>query len=444
MARTEVAAGTPSNAVESEDQRLAAARQVLTLLRRALPSDGRLELTLASDSGPGRAAPARVLVSGPDAVARMLWPPSPDAFGEAYLRGDIDIEGDVSAAVDAGRSMDLRRLARAVPHLARLALELRRGMGSSPTLRRRARLSGRRHSRARDMAAVRFHYDIGNEFYALWLDRRLVYSCAYFETPDTTLDDAQEAKLDLICRKLRLAPGMRLLDIGCGWSSLVTFAAERYGVDATGITLSPPQAAWATEEIRRRGLDDRARTIVRDYRDLASLGLFDAVASIGMFEHVGRERLADYFGAALNALRPGGLFLNHGIATTATGGRLQPRWLRFGDGGFVGRYVFPDGELVTVEDAIGFARRAGFELIDVQSLRPHYALTLKAWVERLEAAAARARELVDEEVYRTWRVYMAAARRGFEDGSLDVAQLLLARPSGHGPADLPLRPWWHG
>ena len=271
---------------------------------------------------------------------------------------------------------------------------------------------------------------------------RLAYSCAYFETPETTLDEAQEAKLDLICRKLRLEPGMRLLDIGCGWGSLVIFAAERYGVDATGITLSVPQATLATEEIRRRGLENQARTVVQDYRELPQAGAFDAVASVGMFEHVGRERMGAYFDAALAAVRPGGLFLNHGIATTETGGQLRPRWLRFGDGGFVGRYVFPDGELVSVEDAIGFARRAGFELIDVQRLRPHYALTLKAWVERLEAAAGRARELVDEEIFRTWRLYMAAARRGFEEGSLDVAQLLLARPGADGPAQLPLRPWW--
>ena len=235
---------------------------------------------------------------------------------------------------------------------------------------------------------------------------------------------------------------MRLLDIGCGWGSLVLFAAERYGVEATGITLSAAQASWATEEIARRGLDDRARVEIRDYRDLGGFGPFDAVASVGMFEHVGRERLAEYFGAALGALRPGGLFLNHGIATTVTGGGLAPRWLRFGDGGFGGRYVFPDGELVTVEDAIGFARRAGFELLDAQSLRPHYALTLKAWVERLEASAERARELVDEEVYRTWRLYMAGARSGFEEGSLDVAQLLLARSQWSSPAALPLRPWW--
>ena len=444
MARSDVAPATPSRTVEAEDRRLAAARQVLTLLRGALPANGQLELTLATDSRQGRTATARVVVNGPDALARVLWPPSPDAFGEAYLRGDIDIEGDVSAAVDAGGSFDLRRLARVAPRLARLGVELRRGMASAPALRRRARLTGRRHSRARDMAAVRFHYDVGNEFYALWLDPRLVYSCAYFGTPDATLDEAQEAKLDLICRKLRLEPGMRLLDIGCGWGSLVAFAAERYGVDATGVTLSPPQASRAAEDLRRRGLEGRARVLVRDYRDLAGVGTFDAVASVGMFEHVGRARLPDYFRAALRALRPDGLFLNHGIATTASAGGFRPSWLRFGDGGFVGRYVFPDGELVTVEEAVEVARRDGFELIDVERLRPHYALTLKAWVERLEANADRARELVGEEAFRTWRLYMSAARRGFEDGSLDVAQLLLARPGLTGPAALPLRPWWHG
>jgi cyclopropane-fatty-acyl-phospholipid synthase len=426
------------------ERRLAHARQVVALLRRALPADGRIELVLAGDALPIRTALARVVVASPDALARMLWPPSSDTLGEAYLRGDIDIEGDIWTAVDAGQSFDLRRLRPDLPRLVRLALRLRSGTARAAPLRRTARLSGARHSRARDLAAVRFHYDVGNDFYALWLDRRLVYSCAYFRTPETVLDDAQEAKLDLVCRKLRLERGMRLLDIGCGWGSLVTFAAERYGVQAVGITLSEVQARWAGDEIARRGLDARVRVEVRDYRDVAELGTFDAAASIGMFEHVGRERLAEYFEAALEALEPGGLFLNHGIATTATSDGPRPRWLRFGDGGFGARYVFPDGELVTVEDAVGFARRAGFELLDVQSLRPHYALTLKAWVERLEASADRARELVDEEVYRTWRIYMAAARRGFEDGSLDVAQLLLARPSGDGPAHRPLQPWWHG
>ena len=444
MARSDPLGAPAAASTDADTRRLEAAREMLALVSRGLPTTSGLELTLAADARHELTAVARIVVNGPDALARLMWPPSADTFGEAYLRGDIDIEGDMWAAVDAGRSFDLRRLVRNAPRLARLAVVLRRGAAPAPSLRRRARLTGRRHSQARDMAAVRFHYDVGNDFYAMWLDRRLTYSCAYFETPEVTLDAAQEAKLDLICRKLRLAPGMRLLDIGCGWGSLVAFAAERYGVNATGVTLSPPQAAWATDDLRRRGVADRARVVVRDYRDLGPLGTFDAVASVGMFEHVGRENLPAYFRAAFRALRPGGLFLNHGIATTATGGGLRRRWLRFGDGGFVGRYVFPDGELVTVEDATEAARRTGFELIDVQRLRPHYALTLKAWVERLDANAERARELAGEEVFRTWRLYMAAARRGFEEGSLDVAQLLLARPGASGPAELPLQPWWRG
>jgi cyclopropane-fatty-acyl-phospholipid synthase len=423
------------------EHRTALARRVLALVRRTLPADSPIEIVLAADAMSERSTPVRVVVAGPDAVARLLWPPTPDALGEAYLRGDIDLEGDIWTAVDAGRAFDLRRLGRDLPQLARLALRLRSGMAAAPPLRRVARLSGKRHSRARDLAAVRFHYDVGNEFYALWLDRRLTYSCAYFATPQTSLDQAQEDKLELICRKLRLDQGMRLLDIGAGWGSLVLLAAEHHGVAATGVTLSEVQATFANERAASAGLEDRVDVEVRDYRDLAPLGTFDAVASVGMFEHVGRANLPAYFEAAWGALRPGGLFLNHGIAPAATGGGL-PGWLRFGQEGFVGRYVFPDGELVTVEDAIGFARRAGFEVLDVQSLRPHYALTLTAWVDRLEARTEEARALVDEEVCRTWRLYMAAARRGFEDGSLDVAQLLLARPSGEGPAKLPLRPWW--
>ena len=426
------------------ERRRARAGEVIALLAAALAADTGVQLVLANDAPSTPAAgTARVVVDGPDALARILWPPSADALGEAYLRGDIDIEGDIWTVLEAGRRFDLRRLGGKLRRLVRHGLELRRGVRSAPPLRRLARLSGPRHSRARDLAAVRFHYDVGNEFYALWLDSRRTYSCAYFAAQDMTLDTAQEAKLDLVSSKLRLGPGMRLLDIGCGWGSLIIRAAQRCGVEAIGVTLSGVQSESATEEIQRNGLADRARAMVRDYRDLRPLGRFDAIASIGMFEHVGRARLAEYFAAAFDALRPGGLFLNHGIATTDTAHRFRPPWHRFGAHDFLGRYVFPDGELVSVEDAIGFARRAGFELLDVQSLRPHYALTLKAWVERLEASADRARRIAGEEVYRTWRIYMAAARRGFEDGALDVAQLLLARPEANRPARLPLRPWWN-
>ena len=422
------------------------ARATLGLLRRAPPPDAPVELVRAgwpaTTQPAGEAAPvARVVIADPDALGRLLWPPTPDALGEAFLRGDV------GAAVDTGQALDLRRLgASDLRRLLRWGLALRRGAGLGHELARVARLRGPRHSRVRDLAAVRFHYDVGNPFYALWLDRRLTYSCAYFEStsdPAEALDAAQEAKLDLVCRKLRLEPGMRLLDIGCGWGSLICFAAERHGVEATGITLSEPQATYAQARAQREGLAQRVRVEVRDYRDLATLGRFDAVALVGMFEHVGRANLPVCFGVAFAALRPGGLFLNHGIATTTRAGR-RPSGLRFGDGGFVGRYVFPDGELVTVEDAIVRARGAGFELLDAQSLRAHYPLTLEAWLRRLEARADDARRLAGEEVYRTWRLYLAAARRGFERGALDVVQLLLARPAANGPERRPLRPWWGG
>ena len=320
------------------------------------------------------------------------------------------------------------------------------GPPPAPALHRVSHLQGARHSPARDLAAVRFHYDVGNDFFALWLDRRLVYSCAYFDGvdaghPEARLDAAQESKLDLICRKLRLQPGQRLLDIGCGWGGLLVFAAERYGVEAVGITLSEPQATYARTAAERAGVAERVRVEVRDYRDLAGLHSFDAVASVGMVEHVGRARLARYFEAAYGALHPGGLFLNHGIVTTAAARRRTLQFRPRG-GDFVGRYVFPDGELVPVPETLACARGAGFEPLHVQSLRPHYALTLAAWVRRLEDHSTEARRLVGEEVYRTWRLYMAAARRGFERGALDVVQLLLARPSANRPAEVPLRPWW--
>ena len=396
-----------------------------------------------------RRARARVVVNGPDALARLLRLPSPDAFAEGFLRGDLDIEGDVVAAVDAGQALDLRRLRPAdLRRLIRWGVALRRGAARVTPLRRTAELAGPRHSRARDLAAIRFHYDVGEAFYGLWLDRQLTYSCAYFP-PDTTadaaadlLDGAQEAKLDLISRKLRLGPGMRLLDIGCGWGSLVAHAAGSVGAAAVGVTLSEHQADEANRRLAAAGLGDLARAEVRDYRDLAALGRFDAVASVGMFEHVGRANLAIYLRAAFEALHPGGLFLNHGIAQagpprSGPGSRFGPR-----SSHFVDRYVFPDGELVSIETAISEARSAGFEVIDLQSLRPHYALTLAAWVARLEANWGAAVAAAGEEVARTWRLYMAAARLGFERGDLDVCQLLLAKPDANRPARLPLRPWW--
>ncbi len=455
------AARTAAPTAPPDRQRQVATAIVRTVVR-ALPADTPLDLALDDGEGPGTTVPngaagaprVRVRVHGPAALARML-PPTENALADAYLRGDVEIEGEIASAIDAARGIDLRRLSvRDARRLARWALELRAARADhapAPLARGAARLDGRRHSRARDLEAIRFHYDVGEAFYRLWLDRRLTYSCAYFERDDDPardLDAAQEAKLDLICRKLDLRAGGRLLDIGCGWGSLILHAAERHGVEAVGVTLSERQADEANRRAALMGLEGRVRAEVRDYRDLAALGPFDAIASVGMFEHVGAANLPVYFAAAFGALRPGGRFLNHGIATAERG---RPSWPhRDGWRGglrratFAERYVFPDGELVPVERAVAEARDgAGFEVIDLQSLRPHYALTLRAWVERLETHWAEAVEAAGEEVARTWRLYMSGARVGFERGELDVAQLLLARPSAdRRPVPRPLRPWW--
>jgi cyclopropane-fatty-acyl-phospholipid synthase len=430
------------------DRRSVLAHAVVQELSKAIidPAQLTLELDDAVDSGDLVSA-ARARIKSPDAVARLLWPPTPDGFAEGYLRGDLEIDGDVSAAIDAAQNLDFFRLGPSdARRLLRYALELRRAVPTRTPLARSAPVGGRRHTRARDMGAVRFHYDVGEAFFAQWLDPRLTYSCAYFDRADdpaADLESAQEAKLDLICRKLELRHGQRLLDIGCGWGSLILFAAERYGVEAVGVTLSERQAAEANLRAAANGLPGRVRAEVRDYRDLDGLGRFDAAASVGMFEHVGIAKLRGYFEAAWRSLRPGGRFLNHGIASGT------PR-VGFGPPGrgrgshFVERFVFPDGELVPVEHAIAIARGAvGFELLDVQLLRPHYALTLRAWLERLERHWDAAVSSAGPEVARTWRLYMSGARLGFERGELDVAQLLLARPLDAGaPVHHPLRPWW--
>jgi len=435
------AAKRKTAATGASDSTTATARRALGILRGALPSTAPIELALASDPPSGNVV-ARVVFGSAGAVGRALWPPTPNALGEAYLRGDVDVEGDLASVARAVKALDLRRVTWSQRlELLRTVFALRRLSGRPRALTRGAALSGRRHSLARDRAAVRFHYDVGTEFYRLWLDERLTYSCAYFDDAHADLDSAQEAKLALICRKLALAPGRSLLDIGCGWGSLIVYAGERYGVRAAGVTLSAKQASHANSEAERRSLAPRVRAEVRDYRELGDLGPFDAIASIGMFEHVGRSALPAYFRAAFAALRPGGLFLNHGIATAMAPARRRflSRWL---ETDFVNRHVFPDGELVSLEVALAEARAAGFVMIDLQSLRPHYALTLARWVERLERSREVAVRLVGEEVYRTWRLYMAGARAGFESGELDVAQLLLVRPPAGGPAILPLRPWW--
>jgi cyclopropane-fatty-acyl-phospholipid synthase len=372
----------------------------------------------------------------PGVLRQVLLPPSELKLAHAFVRNDIDIQGDLEAAVGLGDLFAQRIFAgttflKVIPHLLMLPGATPHGRDDVRTARGLT-AAGRPHDEARDEAAIRFHYDIGNEFYALWLDDRMVYSCAYFPTGTESLGEAQEAKLDLVCRKLGLRPGERLLDIGAGWGALVRRAAERYGADATGITVSENQARFAQSAIAKEGLTGRARVELRDYRKLEDSQAFDRIASVGMVEHVGRARLDQYFAAVFRLLRPGGLFLNHGIVALddarprPLAGRIMDRlWKR---ASFIYQSVFPDGEILQLAEMVRSAEAACFETRHVETLREHYMITLRHWRGRLESAHTEAAALVGEGTYRLWRLYLAASARGFASGRLGVVQMLLAKP----------------
>ena len=291
-----------------------------------------------------------------------------------------------------------------------------------------------RHTRAADRRAIGQHYDISNDFYALWLDRRRVYSCAYFKTPDDSLDLAQEQKLDLICSKLNLQEGERFLDIGCGWGGLILWAAERYRVRATGITLSQYQYQYVQEKIAQLGLQDFCRVMLCDYRDLDESVAFDKIASVGMFEHVGKKNLPLYFGKIYRLLKPGGLVMNHGITLTL------PDSSELGSdvGEYNEQYVFPGGELMHVSSVMEEMSRQKLECRDAENLRPHYAKTIWHWVQRLEARKEEARKLAGEKIYRTWHIYMGGSAWLFERGWLSIYQLLAGKPLPDGSLAYPL------
>jgi cyclopropane-fatty-acyl-phospholipid synthase len=357
-------------------------------------------------------------VNDPGALRAAFRPPVDLNAGRAFAAGLLDVEGDAEAAVDAMMAAMERP---AIGTMARLALLLRRLPSTPLPELREAQLRGKRHSPARDRAAIGFHYDQPVAFYRSFLDENLVYSCAYFDEGVETLDDAQRAKIDYSLRKLRLRPGERLLDIGCGWGGLVVRAARDFGAYVLGVTLSRNQLVEARRRISAAGVADRARVELWDYRELPAT-TFDKIVSIGMFEHVGREKLGEYFGAAHRLLKSGGLFLNHGIAN-------QHRTVRDGRAsGFMDRFIFPDGELVNVSDALRFAESAGFEVRDVENLREHYTLTLRAWVTNLERNRAEAIAAAGEQSYRAWRLYMAGSAQGFRAGRLGLYQSLLAKP----------------
>jgi cyclopropane-fatty-acyl-phospholipid synthase len=403
--------------------------------------DGSVERGSAADS------PFTVVLTRPGALRRMLLPPSELSIVEAYLSGDVDVEGNLSAAVTIADAINGQlRSPLVLASVMRNLLALPKDDTPPDDVRRtraehKVAPSGRPHDPRRDRAAIQYHNDVGNDFYQLWLDRRMVYSCAYFSSPTMTLDEAQEAKLDLVCRKLRLHPGERFLDVGCGWGALVMHAAEHYDVQAVGITLSEQQLALARDRIDAAGLASRCHIELCDYRDVARLGMFDKAASIGMVEHVGVDRLPGYFAAVHGVLQPGGVFLNHGIVNVeaahslSLGQQLERKiWRR---DAFIDQYVFPDGKLGAFHSVIGSAEGSGFETRDVESLREHYVLTLREWVKRLESREDEAISLVGQNAYRVWRLYMTAAEYGFAHGRLNVLQTLLSKPRD-GDAMLPL------
>ncbi len=377
---------------------------------------------------PARESNAFTLAVRDPAALRLAFSPPIDLnAGRAFAAGLLDVEGDVEAAVDALLRAGKRRSLAAV---LRLALAIRGLPKARPPKLREARLRGKRHSIARDRAAIGFHYDQPVEFYRAFLDQNLVYSCAYYDDGVQTLEEAQTAKIDYILRKLHLRPGERLLDIGCGWGALVVRAAERFGASVLGVTLSETQFQEGRERIARAGLEGRARIERLDYRELPRTQ-FDKAVSVGMFEHVGRNSLPAYFSIVFNLLRPGGLFLNHGIAQ-------QHRSM--GDGaarGFMEKFIFPDGELVEISDALRIAEDAQFEVRDVENLREHYHRTLRAWLANLESNRERAVAAAGEPSYRSWRLYLAGSAQGFRTGRMGLFQALLAKALPDGGVSLP-------
>jgi cyclopropane-fatty-acyl-phospholipid synthase len=382
--------------------------------------------------------PATLVLNHPGALRSMFLPGTEVGLGEAYLYDDFDVEGDLETVF--GLAEELAQDAVGVLAKVRAArdlLKLPSGAGRKPGRRGPAQLKGKSHSIERDRRAVTYHYDVSNDFYSLWLDRRMVYSSAFFQAPDDDLDRAQESKLDYICRKLCLRPGQRLLDIGCGWGGLVIYAAQHYGTDATGITLSQPQADLANARIAEAGLTGRCRVRVCDYRAVDEPGRYDALVSVGMFEHVGVKLLPTYFSRAWELLKPGGVFLNHGIARRADEKLRKER-------SFSDAYVFPDGELTPISTSLRAAEETGFEVRDVESLREHYALTLRHWVRRLEAHHGQALQCVDEPTYRVWRLFMSGSAHFFKVGRLNVYQALLIRQGEAGYSGQPLtRAGWY-
>ncbi|WP_241249366.1 cyclopropane-fatty-acyl-phospholipid synthase family protein [Rhodococcus sp. X156] len=422
--------------MRASGQRRPVVEELRPILRGLLGEDFPLRLRAwdGSEAGPPD-SPATLVIRTPRAMRRFLWSPDELGLGRAYVSGDLDIEGDLYAALslpDLLAAEERPDLSLSWPDrlgAVRTALRLRAvGLPPAPPPEE-SRLRGRRHALRRDADAIAHHYDVGNEFYRLVLGETMTYSCGYWPTPESTLDQAQEAKYALIATKLGLRPGMRLLDIGCGWGGMVLHAAREHGVHAVGVTISTAQAELARKRVAEAGLSDLVEIRLQDYREVSD-GPYDAISSIGMAEHVGQEQLQVYANQVHGLLAPGGRLLNHAISRRP-GPVMDPRR------SFLVRYVFPDGELHPLATTVDTLEQAGLEVRDVESLREHYARTCRAWVQRLDDRWDEAVELGGPGRARVWRLYLAASALAFEQLRTGLNQVLAVRPDAQLRSGLP-------
>ncbi len=384
-------------------------------------------------------APLTAVVHSPDALRHILWAPGELGLARAYVAGELDLEGDLALLLKIGDEKsgpEPHRRALAGAETAATLLRAARRLGvigrRPPSPPEEIRLRGRRHSRARDAQAVSHHYDVGNRFFEMLLGPSFTYSCAYWTDPDGgTLEEAQDAKHDLVARKLGLQPGMRLLDVGCGWGSMALRAAQAYGVTVVGVTVSREQQRLATERVAAAGLSELVEIRLQDYREVSD-GPFDAISSIGMFEHVGEQRMEEYLADLYRLLTPTGRLLNHAISRPSPSAHaaVDPR-------SFMGRYVFPDSALLEVGNVVSAMQRTGFEVRDVQSLREHYSRTLHAWSANLDAHWDEAQAEAGPGRARVWRLYLLASAIGFDENRTSVHQVLAVRPDARGGSAMP-------
>jgi len=420
-----------------------AAGQIAAILNSALGIELPIRVRCwdGSEAGPP-ASKAAILIRDPRALKRLVWAPNELGLARAYVSGDLSFEGDIFEILDLpelihriSRHEGIQLGTRDRFAAARTAAKLGGlGLPPAPPPEEVRKTRGPIHVKSRDAAAISHHYDVSNEFYQHILGPSMVYSCAYWASPPSeqyTLQDAQYDKLDLVCRKLGLKPGMRLLDVGCGWGSMAIHAAANFGVDVVGITISKEQAALARERVRAADLSSQVEIRIQDYRDIND-GPFDAISSIGMSEHVGLVRLTEYARILMNQLRPGGRLLNHAIASVRS---IQPRSKPTPS--FITSYIFPDGEIFPLSATLNAMEQVGLEVRDSEALREHYELTLRTWVDNLREHWDEAVTLAGEARARTWLLYLAACALAFDHGNITVHQVLAVRQTPMGKSGMP-------